>query len=338
MSKERIVLKRIEGCEYVQIVKVVKDFAKLDLKTAKDYVDALRDGKEVLLEVENKIEAIRELENIGVVVEFNEEKKVVNKEEIEALGDISKMGRVELLDRLKKISEILVTIGEKIREIDILNSTIEKEKKEAERIGNALSEKMSNIFIICLIVSALSGLLYADRNHIFAMLIFGGLGGWASYGVLNFLDGKEESREKMNEYIKTNIDPLYEKIVQIDSELNEVLNDNITIWAINSLQDQYFDLRVVSDLITYVSCRRADSLKEAINLYEEEKHRNRMEEIQNSILETTEQNLAVSQAQMESLQAIERNTKSAARTAKVNAVINYASYSNIKKIRKRIDR
>ena len=62
-------------------------------------------------------------------------------------------------------------------------------------------------------------------------------------------------------------------------------------WALNALSEDYMDYAIIEQLVKYLQGGRADNLKEAINLFEEELHRGRLENIQREMLETTQASL-----------------------------------------------
>ena len=63
-------------------------------------------------------------------------------------------------------------------------------------------------------------------------------------------------------------------------------------WALNALSDDYMDIPIIEQLIKYLQGGRADNIKEAINLFEEELHRGRLESIQRATLKTTQATLS----------------------------------------------
>lgn len=249
--------------------------------------------------------------------------------------DISKLEREELTLKLNEILDILITIGEKMKLIDDLNNQIKKEESNAEKQEHKLTEKIQKIWWICIIICVVIGLFAG--NGILFVLFLGGLGGWFSYYVLDGIDSILHADQKhiaVEEYTLLHVNPLKEQLNEHLRDTENFMNSENVISAENALPEKYFDIGIIICLIDYLECRRADSFKEAINLYEEEKHRLKMEEMQQSILDATER-------QSEILKDIEQNSanaaksaKSAARTAKIGAVINYATYSNIKKMRK----
>ncbi|GEM_PF-3933022 len=111
---------------------------------------------------------------------------------------------------------------------------------------------------------------------IVAMLLFG-------IGAAHFVFGKyvtkwwlNRSNESLNKLLSEK-----EKSVEIDrNHLNELLYSNpVVMETLSEIPEQYMDPIVLRKMSEYLYNRRADSIKEAINLFEEECHRMEMEAI-----------------------------------------------------------
>lgn len=251
--------------------------------------------------------------------------------------DISKMDREELLNTLTDIQQILINIGEKIKEISDTETLILQEEKNADKAFDALSSKMSNIALIGVIGFAIMGFVGAGQHKIIVALLLAIGGGWFLGHVLGFIDlllFRDEKTKNKTDYQNQHVKPLKEALNKYSEALEVILNNADTIWAMEALQEKYFDINAVNCFLSYITYRRADSYKEAVNLYEEEIHRFRMEDLQQMILENAEKTTRMTEQNLQTLKNVEASTASAARTAKIGAVINYATYSNIRKMRK----
>ncbi len=251
--------------------------------------------------------------------------------------DISQMDRGELLNILTDIQQRLINIGEKIKDISDTEQMILKEEKEADKVFDALSPKMSNIALFSVIGLVVWGFTWANQNKIFGALFFAIAGGWFLsyiYGFIDLLLFSDVKIKKKSEYQNQHVKPLQEKLNKNKDDLEEILNDVDTVWAMDALQEKYFDINAVNCFLNYITYRRADSYKEAVNLYEEEIHRFKMEELQQMILENAEKTTQMTEQNLQTLKKVEASTASATRTARINAVMNYATYSNIRKMRK----
>lgn len=249
-------------------------------------------------------------------------------------NDISSMNREELIKTLTSTQQLLITIGENIKEIQDTEIMLSKEQENANAAYRALSPVMHAIHIISIIAFACMGLIYGG---LIAAVIFAVLDGIFVRMVLALPDEwffRTRKIQAQNKYIVDHVEPLNIKLTEVKRSLSEILNDDKTIWAMDILQDKYFDLNAVTCFLNYLIYRRADSYKEAVNLYEEELHRFRMEELQESILENAEKTARITEQNAQTLKNVEASATSAARAAKIGAVINYATYKNIREMRK----
>ena len=114
--------------------------------------------------------------------------------------------------------------------------------------------------------------------------------------------------------------PLYEKKEQINLELEELKASGKIDWAEDIIGEELFTSNAVSAIYSLIKNRRADSLKEALNLYDESLHRTRMEEMQADIQYAVEVTAAEAIKQTEYTQEIAKNTHEAATAAKATAV------------------
>ena len=123
--------------------------------------------------------------------------------------------------------------------------------------------------------------------------------------------------QEAEEYHRSHITPLEQQREEKEKLLSEFMESPGVVWASNSIGEDYLDFSVLEMFISYLRSGRADNLKEAINLYEEEQHRSRMENMQ---------------------QATMAAAASTAASAAVSARANVEAAANIKKIRKTIQR
>ncbi len=101
-------------------------------------------------------------------------------------------------------------------------------------------------------------------------------------GVIYYRTKKKSKESRLNEEISM----LENKLSEYDKELKNLANIIMKTGITNILPEKYLNPvdRVVNYLLDYFNSGRADSLKEALNLYEEDSHRLRMEQMQNEAL------------------------------------------------------
>ena len=127
-------------------------------------------------------------------------------------------------------------------------------------------------------------------KSVVVIIVFGIIGGVISFMVLNKIRGPQKDIEK-----KERLEEEYEKI---ENEIAEEIGAEY--WnATKIIPEKYLYADCVYALHDYLINGRADSLKEAINLYEEEQHRLRVEGKQN-MLEKQIFEMAKTQANLES--------------------------------------
>lgn len=105
-----------------------------------------------------------------------------------------------------------------------------------------------------------------------AFYVFGIIGGIVSFKFITKLRGHKKDMEEKER--------LEKELEKVNQELIEELGDRY-VEAIKVIPSKYAYPECVYTLHDYLVNGRADSLKEAINLFEEEQHRMRMEENQN---------------------------------------------------------
>ena len=127
------------------------------------------------------------------------------------------------------------------------------------------------------------------NKSIVAIIIFGIIGGVISFVVLNKIRGPQKDIEK-----KERLEKEFEKM---EKEIVEEIGAEY-INAQKIIPQKYLYSGCVYTLYDYLTNGRADSLKEAINLYEEEQHRLRLEKNQN-MLENKMFEMAQAQASLE---------------------------------------
>lgn len=118
---------------------------------------------------------------------------------------------------------------------------------------------------------------------------------------------KIEKKEKLKSQIQK-----YEYDLQINTDiLNKVIEDNYE--ALCSVPEKYRYIHAISAMLDYLNTMRAETLKEAINLYEEEMHRMRMEMSQQQLL-------AIQNEQQRTLNSINSYTKTNTVLSVINTV------------------
>lgn len=148
--------------------------------------------------------------------------------------------------------------------------------------------------------------------------------------------------QRADEFYNSNAEPLKLEEEQTIAEFDAFIESKEHMDAVDYIPEDYRYPEAVEFFMRMFDTKRADSLKESINLFEEHLHRQYMEEmqqnqleLQNQQLQETRQMRSEMQNQSEYMEQISKNTKSAARSAKANAFISAAyGHSNSKKLDK----
>ena len=87
--------------------------------------------------------------------------------------------------------------------------------------------------------------------------------------------------EESDDFHNREIVPLDNRKAELNREINNIMASDYVGWLLsNTLSTEYMNSYAVGMFVKYLQAGRADNLKEAMNLYEEERHRGRMETMQ----------------------------------------------------------
>ncbi len=202
---------------------------------------------------------------------------------------------------------------------------IEKKKKE---IAEELTTPQVIGFILVVIIPTIIGysedLITAILVFVFALLAFGVL----INPIIKIFSSKEGEAEQ---YYREHMDELNREEEIFLNDFGRYCESDEVAFARNLVPEEYFDSDSVQFFIKMFNDKRADTFKEAVNLYEEYLHREYMETMQMQQLSMQDQQLQETQklsTQMQQqsayMQQISQNTKATAKAAKVNAFIDLA--------------
>ena len=163
------------------------------------------------------------------------------------------------------------------------------------------------------------------------------VGFFVQAAVDGLLYNNKRAAEK-EQLLNSKMPPLQERQQAAEEKIAEYKETEDFQFAFRSnyIPEKYNTLETVKELLGYLEDGRADTKKEAFNLYESVQHEKRMEEMQKSIQNATEATAVEAAKQTSKMGNIERNTHSAATAAKINAVTSFGAYRNAKKINKKL--
>ena len=357
------------GSEKVQAIKIVREATGLGLKEAKEFVDSIDEGSQILRNVPFTI--IDELKSIGAVVRENQgddytraiegenienvtisDASNTNSETVEPIsispsnqfsqpnGKFVPIVASNMISRLDREStmKVLIEVGKIAKEsedYDVEVAQLVRAKKQETDKANGLrkvvSKKAKSIIWSVTIIAFLVGLLGGP------LCIVTGIG---AFIVMN-LTVKKSDLKKHEAENNTNADAYYaEKVVPIEERLNEVyaLRDELNnsgkkTWALDVVGREMFYSACIQDLYNLIKNRRADNLKEALNKYDDSQHKARMEEMQASIQNASEISAKEAVKQTAYSKEIAKNTHQAATAAKATAYNTRQIDKNTRKLR-----
>lgn len=293
-------------------------------------------ASDTLVEVNNS-EVVNEEPKLPKSIRSKYKKGRVKMVDIDYIDRNDRKVVLAVLNDVRKVSSNIDTLD---REIQKLKSEIKEIKSTAERKLTELSEKGLKVCFWVLTIEIVVFIVAGLINHTLIGAIFvGGLFTWFSWGIISSVDDviyEEQKKANKQKYIEENLNPKLAIQKILKEEIKNYIASEEVQWAVDVVGSEYFNTQIIKKLYDLISGRRADSIKEAINLYETIKYQENMQNMQNSVLQLTQENAALAKEQAEYARQTERNTRAAANTAKVNAAINYGTYRNTKKINKKL--
>lgn len=372
---DRIEIKSI-GPNKVKVIAIVREVTGWGLRESKEFVDSVEQSGVkflgILPEIEVK-EVIYRLKDAGATVEasifdndFTNESYSVNTfsmsqekseqpqtdlsmaessevctvekqfQPIVASNMVSKLEREETMALLIEVGKIANTLEESDVEITHLTKKKSTELSKAECIRETVSGKATMIIWTVNIIAAIIGTCIIP---IVMTIVF-----WIISAVImnktvkksDLKKHESENNAKADAYINEHVVPIEEKLNEVYAVRDDIINSGKQAWAIDIVGKDMFYSACIKDLYDLIKNRRADNLKEALNKYDDTLYKKRMEEMQETIQNASLVSAAEASKQTEAMKEIEKNTQSAARTAKVNAAINYGTYRNTKKINQKL--
>jgi len=216
-------------------------------------------------------------------------------------------------------------------EIIRLNAEITAEQQKGEMLPKPLSieakQKVRKIVIIAAVVSAVSFLVFAIPAIIVAVFMY------MSIRNKDLQAHAAEHDARIRAYLSEHITPLQTQLAEVRGRQNIIIRDGRLEWALDVIGKDLFYSGCIDDISNLIRSRRADSLKEALNKYDDTQHKERIEAMQQSIQNATELAAVEAVKQTARLKQIEKNSHEAASAAKLNAAINYGTYRNTRRFR-----
>ena len=175
-----------------------------------------------------------------------------------------KLPRNELILALQYIQKVMLIIEPRFAEINQIDDT--KRNLEANHSSSGGANGCF-IGVFSLLVAIAGGV---KTNALFGIIVF-----FATLFITTIVAGSTD------DFHSREIVPLDNRKAEINREINNIMASDYVGWLLrNTLTPEYMNTHALGMFTKYLQAGRADNLKEAINLYEEERHRGRMESMQ----------------------------------------------------------
>lgn len=257
----------------------------------------------------------------GCPVEYVGKKERKKKKENSVHATKDSVERNKVLNELKSICDCVERIERMVKMLDETKEKIEARNSEKNLFSSP--DTKSKLFIVSfigLVIVFCIPLGFMIEDGEVAIVIACVLAGISEIFIFKAYNGFLR-----NSY--SNDDAIQEK-EKIERDIKNYCEQPHIQKSLNYLAKEYWDSETIKYLIGVIKNRRADTLKEAINLYEDYLHKAKVEAMQNKQLVVTEnltnmvgEQLVANKEQMERIEQMSRIAKSADRAAKLSAVI-----------------
>ena len=309
------------GVDKVQAIKIVREATGWGLKEAKEFVDKIENGSQTLYNVTPDIvgslrsigakfqeiggeddDFIREVNKASSCKDMNteqpkDEERInieVDREGIVKEGIyipvvpsnmISKLDRESTMRVLVEVGKIARESEEYELEIEALKSRENQEKLNAEALRSVVSLKAKIIMWTVILVS-----FFGLAGGPLSILI--GIGAWIIMNCTviqaDLKKHAAENNANAERYIIEKVVPIQKRLEDVYLQRDEFNGCGKLDWAFDVVGKDMFYSACIQDLYNIIKNRRADSLKEAMNKYDDVQHKARMEEMQASIKNASE--------------------------------------------------
>lgn len=221
---------------------------------------------------------------------------------------VSGLDRQETMDVLLEVEKIARTLEDCEVEIAELGEKIKAEQAAAEALRNKLSKPVSRKIWIITIIGAVIGTFIIP---VLLTIVFGVVAyfiAFAKIGNPYLIEHQEENDIAADTHIRECVVPLQNRLNALQEIKKDIMGNGRRAWAIEVVGENLFYSACTSDLYDLVKSRRADNLKEALNKYDDEQYKARMQEIQEATQRAAERSAEEAKKQTGQLKSLRWNT------------------------------
>lgn len=240
---------------------------------------------------------------------------------------IDRLGREDLIAAVRNAENCVVTLENQQAAYQEVTKRLKdiKERKESIEKGCWWWPIVIGVFGFTFTITFLG-----DGNALLAVLLLAATCALIYGSRQKYKRQKKDRMKAARKYYSENYPAVQEDEQRIKQEVQDFICSDEYNNAVLLIPPDYFDQYSIREIGRILENRRARTLSEAINTYESDLHRQRLEaaaertaEAQERTANASEEQASHTRVMAENSARIARNTKSTARAAKLNAFINY---------------
>lgn len=222
---------------------------------------------------------------------------------------VADLKREELLPVLEQAEEVYQQMCDDTAELSSVNSRLTETRNAYDAILNQVSAKTRRLWTI---IGWVVGIF--SWGFLLIPWYFLRKGAYEKDRERNRTVNEQEAQS----YYQANIAPLMETRDAIQTRLRAL--EPSVAWAKDIVTPEIFEMGAVQELLRLVENRRADTLKEALNLFDSNQYRARMESMQEDMLANSDVAAAEAAKQTLLLKQTEKSARETAAASKRTAV------------------
>lgn len=348
------IILKAAGMNKIKVIALYRAITNISLREAKDAVDGLERGCEIVIPMENADQAtidevVQNFIAVGAYAYVDKFKtngnsfaqalertveetdsKIKGESLTEQNNNLMRSSTSEIsvnagiLDREATMAK-LVEVGKVAKELQELETLkiniiaqISKHRQEAQEIKEYVPKNGSLWVgpIILMVISLMTLVLFPIA------VVVGLVWYWAGakkYRAKYLSEHQEENEQHAARYIAEYVVPLESQLADADKKVADLHESGKVEQAIDFVGEELFTYACIEDLYNIIKSRKADNLKEALNIYEDTLHKARMEEMQAAIQNASEIAAVESVKQTAYSKEIAKSSHQAATAAKATA-------------------